>query len=70
MTLQAPLLGQPGFIAFLYALRRLQVLTQDELIAWVGLHREMMRLLEPPLDDGSGLDERVFAELERDLGEM
>ena len=35
----------------------------------MGLHASVMRLLEPPLDDGTGVDEATFAELERDLGE-
>lgn len=54
---------------FLHELRRLRVLSQTEVLAWLGLHGAVVSLSEAPLDEGAGLDEQAFAGLERDLGE-
>ena len=62
--------GEPGFVMYVHELRRLQVLSRREVLAWLGLHGAVIRLLEPPLDDGLGIDEQVFADLEDELGEM
>ena len=68
MTVLARQLGEPGFVHFLCELRRLRVLSQREVVSWLGLHGAVVRLSEPPLDDGKRLDELALAELERELG--
>ena len=68
MTLIVREVGQPGFVSYLHQLRRLGVLSQPEVLRWLALHGSVIRLVEPPLDDGSGIDEQVFADLAGELG--
>lgn len=62
-------LGEPGFVVYLHELRRLRVLSRREVVGWLGLHGAVIRMLEPPLDDGETFDEHAFAELSFELGE-
>jgi hypothetical protein len=68
MTLVSREVGQVGFVTYLHALRKLGVLSQPEVLGWLGLHGAVIRRSEAPLDDGSGLDEQALAGLLRDLG--
>lgn len=60
-------IGEQGFTAYVRELHRLHVVTRGEVLSWLALHGVVIRSCEPPLDDGRGLDEQAFAELEREL---
>jgi hypothetical protein len=68
MTLISREIGQMGFVTYLHQLRRLGVLSQPEVIAWMALHGSVIRCVELALDDGFGIDEEALAELQRELG--
>lgn len=61
-AIQAVGVGEEGFVSFLHELKRLRVLDHDELLAWLRLHGDVIRLIEPPLD------EEALRELALELG--
>lgn len=59
--------GEKGFVAFVKALNRYDVLNHEELLRWLALHGAVMRATEPPLDRGEGVDEDLLRHLEASL---
>jgi hypothetical protein len=68
VTLVSCEIGRQGFVTYVHRLRRLGVLSQPDVLGWLRLHGSLLRLMEEPLDDGSGIDEETFVGLLRDLG--
>ena len=68
-TLISARLGEVGYVTFVHELERLGVLDRDSVREHLRLHGHLLRMCEPPLDDGGRLDEQAFAKLERELGE-
>ena len=58
-------LGGPGFVPYLYVLLRLGVIDRAELRGWLALHGAVIRAIEPPLDTGSGVPDRLIERLLR-----
>ena len=59
--------GEQGFTTFVKQLHQFGVLGYAELLAWLELHRSVLQLVEPPLDQGQGIAEEAFSELQREL---
>jgi len=61
-------LGDEGYVAFLKALHRLDVLDHAELLAWLALHGATMRGTLPPLCSDSAALDALARELSRENG--
>jgi hypothetical protein len=64
-AVRAVRIGEEGFVAFLHELRRLGVLTQPDVIAWLALHGAVLRRTESPLDTGEGIPDVSVVRLGR-----
>jgi hypothetical protein len=61
-------IGEVGFVAFVKACHRLDVLDRGELLRLLGLHGAVLRATHRPLDEGEGIPPEALQALAQVLG--